>query len=116
MLGIAHSPAQHIIQILEGIRSLLDEHPSTVKSSISVRLVAITDSAMNLEVAALMNTSDYDRFLELRQGLLLAIVQVVDEAGTSLAHPVSSIRVTDIDRRQLSPAAALTATGKPESS
>ena len=95
VLGIAHSPAKRISQILQAIEGLLRKSPLVVNESISVRLIGLTDSAMNLEVITLLETSQYATFLELRQGLLLGIIEVVDAAGGAFAHPVSSIRLSD---------------------
>ena len=106
MLGVAHSPAPQIAAILHGIELILRDHPLVSNESISVRLVALTDSAMNLEIVAMVETSDYARFMEVRQGLLLGIVEVVDRSGSSLAHPVSSIRLTEAEQAQLTPKAA----------
>jgi MscS family membrane protein len=103
VLGVAHSPAKQITTILHGVAVILQESPMVANDSISVRLIAITDSAMNLEIVAMVETSDYARFLEVRQGLLLGIVDVVDKSGSSLAHPVSSIRLTEADQARLTP-------------
>ena len=101
VLGVAHSPAKQITAVLQGVEGILRDSPMVANDSISVRLIALTDSAMNLEIIAMVETSDYARFLEVRQGLLLGIVEVVDQSGTSLAHPVSSIRLTEADQAQL---------------
>ncbi|MEO6602310.1 MAG: mechanosensitive ion channel domain-containing protein [Polyangiaceae bacterium] len=103
VIGVAHSPAKQITAVLHGVETILRDSPMVAKDSISVRLIALTDSAMNLEVVAMVQTSEWARFLEVRQGLLLGIVEVVDQSGTSLAHPVSSIRLTEADQAQLKP-------------
>jgi MscS family membrane protein len=95
VLGVTHSPAEQVRRILVGIESLLREEPLVVKDSISVRLIGMSDSALNLEIASMLETADNAKFLEVRQGLLLGIIEVVDEAGSSLAHPVTSIRLND---------------------
>ena len=106
VVGVAHSPAVQITQILKGIESLLRLNATVVTDSISVRLIALTDSAMNIEIAAMLATTDNARFLEQRQGLLLAIVEVIDKAGSALAHPVSSIRLSEAGQAQLTATAA----------
>jgi len=107
ILGVTHSPAEQIRQILRGVENVLQESALVVKDSLSVRLIGLTDSAMNLEIIAMLETSDNAKFLEVRQGLLLGIVEVVDKAGSSLAHPVSSIRLSDSSQTQLLDSAAL---------
>ena len=108
VLGVAHSPAKQISQILQGVESLLRESSLVVGDSISVRLIGLTDSAMNLEIVAMLETSDNAKFLEVRQGLLLGIIEVVDNAGGALAHPVSSVWLSESLRAQ-SPEPAPTA-------
>ncbi|HET7542762.1 MAG TPA: mechanosensitive ion channel domain-containing protein [Polyangiaceae bacterium] len=95
VLGVTHSPAPQITRILQGIERVLGSHTLVVSGSISVRLIGVTDSAMNLEIVAMLETSENAKFLEVRQGLLLGIIEIVDEAGSSLAHPVSTIRLND---------------------
>jgi MscS family membrane protein len=95
VLGVMHSPAEQIRQILHGVEGLLRADSLVATDSISVRLIGLTDSAMNLEIVAMLQTSDNSKFLEGRQGLLLGIIEVVDRSGSALAHPVSSIRLND---------------------
>ncbi len=72
---------------------LLQGKQMIAKRTISVRLVALTDSALNIEVTAMCETTDYDKFLEIREGLLLAILEIVEKSGGALAHPMRSIEV-----------------------
>jgi len=116
VLGVMHSPAEQIRQILQGIEGLLRENSLVVDDSISVRLIGLTDSAMNLEIIAMVETSDNARFLEVRQGLLLGIIEVVDRAGSALAHPVSSIRLSDVSPAQLQSSAAAPPASPPKAS
>lgn len=95
VLGVAHSPAQQVSQVLQGIEALLRSASLVSAETISVRLIGMTDSALNLEVVAMLQTSDNAKFLEVRQGLLLGILEVLEKAGSALAHPTSSIRLSD---------------------
>lgn len=108
VLGVTHSPAKQISQILQGIEGLLRSDPLVADDSISVRLIGLTDSAMNLEIVGMLETADWSKFLEARQGLLLGIIEVVENAGSSLAHPVSNIRLSDAAQAQLLEPAAPT--------
>jgi len=95
VLGITHSPAKQVSQILSGVEGLLRNDALVANDSISVRLIGLTDSAMNLEIVGMLDTADWGKFMEVRQGLLLGIIQVVESAGSSLAHPVSNIRLSE---------------------
>jgi len=116
VLGVTHSPPPQISQILQGIERLLRDESVVVGDSISVRLVGLTDSAMNLEIVAMLETADNAKFLEVRQGLLLAIIEIVDHAGSALAHPVSSIRLSNSAQAQLLEAAPPLANSAPNAS
>jgi len=111
VLGVAHSPAEQISQILQGVEALLRDNSLVSQDSISVRLIGVTDSALNLELCAMLETSENAKFLEIRQGLLLGILAVVEKAGGALAHPMSSIRLSDSSpAERLEPAAPPTRT------
>jgi MscS family membrane protein len=104
LFGVVHSAGQQMTAILSGIESVLRATPDTVKDGISVRFVGLTDSAMNIEVAAMIATTDYAKFLEVRQALLLGIVQAVENAGSALARPVRSIELSEHAQAELSKA------------
>ena len=95
MVGIAHSASQQLTQILSGIEALLRAEPLAVQDTVSVRFVALTDSAMNVEVSAMLDTIDGNRFADARQRFLFGIVRVVEEAGAALAHPTRSVQVVE---------------------
>jgi MscS family membrane protein len=95
VLGLAHSSSQQMAQILGDIESVLRATPETVKNGLSVRFIGLTDSAMNVEVAVMIATSDYAKFSEIRQNLLLRIVEAVERADGALAHPMHSVELVD---------------------
>jgi len=101
VVGLAHAPAQQVKHVIEGIEGQLRGTEAVREDTISVRLVGLTDSAMNVEIVALLALTDQAEFLERRQALLLAIVAVIDESGAGLAHPVSSFNLSEPVRAQL---------------
>jgi MscS family membrane protein len=94
VVGVAHAAAAQMPEILRQIEALLRADSTLAQETVSVRLVALTDSALNIELAAMCNTTDYNKFLEVRQALLLSIVALVEKSGNALAHPVRSIELT----------------------
>jgi len=102
LVGVEHATAAQITKILAGIESLLRDNPRIAKDTISARFVALSDWALNIEIAAMCETTDYNRFMEVRQALLLGIVEVIEKSGGKLAHPVRSIEVSEAAARELS--------------
>jgi len=95
LLGLAHSSSRHMTQTLKSIENVLCNAPETVKDGLSVRFIGLTDSAMNVEVAVMIATGDFAKFSEIRQNLLLQIVEAVEQAEGALAHPTHSVKLID---------------------
>jgi len=93
LVGIAHASAESITRIVAGIEALLRGSEWIAKETVSARLVAITDSALNLEISALCQTADFNQFQDARQAILLGIVRVIEEHGAKLAHPTRQVEL-----------------------
>jgi MscS family membrane protein len=101
LIGVVHSASARVGEIISGIEALLRDNEVITKSSISVRLIAITDSALNLELSAICELTDYDRFMSVRQALLLGVIEVVEQFGAALAHPTRNIELDPDFTRQI---------------
>lgn len=93
-LGLVYSttPAQ-MRAVLAGIERTLRAHPKLWPESTSVRFSALTDSTLNVEVVAWLQTSDFAEFTAIRQELFLAFMEVVERAGTSFAFPTRTLHL-----------------------
>jgi MscS family membrane protein len=76
---------EQLTRILGGIRKVLDESSDLEPASSRIRLVNFGAEAIELEVFAYVLTADFNKFLELREGLLLQIASVVEAAGSGFA-------------------------------
>jgi MscS family membrane protein len=74
-------------QILAGIRALLDDHPDIETSTARIRLVDFGVRAIELELFAYVLTSDFQKFLAVREELLLKVAKLIESSGTSFAQP-----------------------------
>ena len=86
--------AAQMRQVLEGIERVLREHPKQFdRNEITVRFMALGQSSLDLEVICMFATADYAEFRLIRQEMLLAILDVVEKAGTSLAFPTRTLHI-----------------------
>jgi len=76
---------EQLTRILAGIRKVLDESSNVESATSRIRLVNFGAESIELEVFVYMLTADYNRFLELREELLLRIASVVEAAGSAFA-------------------------------
>ena len=91
-LGLVYGTTrEQIQQVLTGAEALLREHPQIWPDNVSVRLTALGASALEIEAVAWFEVAGSDAFAMCRQEVLLAMLQVVEEAGTALAFPTQTV-------------------------
>jgi MscS family membrane protein len=73
--------------ILQNISRLLAEHPKVDPTVRRVRFIGFGESSLDLEIFCLILTRDWNEFMEIREGLLLKIMDLVTDNGSSLAFP-----------------------------
>lgn len=77
--------------VLAGIRRLLYEHPRVETAGARVRFTGLKDSGLELEVLAYILETDYAVFLAIQEDLLLRLMGLIEESGTSFAFPSHTI-------------------------
>ena len=93
---------EQVQAVLEATRQLLTKHPSLEKDTARIRLTTFSAQAIELELFAFVTTSEYPKFLEVREGLLLQIAQIIEGAGSAFAVPTQFIYMrADADERRL---------------
>ena len=69
----------------------LAAHPKIWPDAMRVHVVAFTDSAIRINVMAWFLTADYMEFLEIRHGMLLEFMRIVERNGSSFAFPSRTV-------------------------
>ena len=80
--------------ILESISRLLTQHPKVDPTVKRVRFIGFGESSLDLEIFCLILTRDWNEFMEIREGLLLKIMDLVNDAGTGFAFPSRTLYLT----------------------
>jgi MscS family membrane protein len=80
--------SDQMLRVLSAVRHILRQHAMVEIGNIPARFIGIGNYSLDVEVFAYVTTSDYDAFLEIRQELLLDILQAVEHAGAALAVPL----------------------------
>lgn len=99
LVGLAHGASHQISHILAEIKELVRQAPLVATESVSARFVAITDSAMNIEIGAMFDTLDGGKFMDAKEQILLGILRIIEESGAELAHPVRSVELSQPETR-----------------
>ena len=88
------SKADHVRFVLSEVRKLLYSHPKVETKTVRVRLTDIAGAALNMEVLSYILTQDFNEFAAVREDLLLRIMDIVEDAGGSLALPSQTLYIT----------------------
>jgi MscS family membrane protein len=84
---------EQIQQVLTNIQTLLTKHPSLERHSVRVRLLGFGASSFDVDVFAYVYATDWNRFLEMQEGLLFSIMGIVEQTGAQIALPSQVIYV-----------------------
>jgi len=77
--------------LLVEIRSILFSHPMVNSNDANVRFIGIGTTSLKLEIISYINVISNDTFLEIREDLLLRIMDVISKSGTRLAFPSQTL-------------------------
>jgi MscS family membrane protein len=96
------TPAQ-MRKVLDGIRNLMAADPRVETEGSRARFARLGASSLDIDVFAYVRAETYPEFLGAQEELLLRILEIVEQAETSVAFPTQTVHV----RASGPPAAAL---------
>jgi MscS family membrane protein len=106
VLNLVYSTtAAQVRDVLAGIERKLRDHPLIWPDEISVRFVQLGQSSLDVEVMAWFRTTDFPTFKVIRQDMLLAFMEIVEQTGSSFAFPTRTVHMVgattrpDVDRK-----------------
>ena len=74
-------------QVLTGLETMVREHPRLADEPMRVRFTGFGQHFLEVELFAYAMTSAWPEFLEIREDVLLKVMEIVERAGTRLALP-----------------------------
>jgi MscS family membrane protein len=114
-LGLSRDTSAHSMEkALSGFEAVLREHPKIWPTGIVARFTEIRDAALNVEITCWFQTNDFSEFQLIRQTVLLALLKVVEDAGTTLASSVQTLRIVEETSPSSGPSASLRKSGAAE--
>lgn len=88
------TPAQ-LQTIVTRVRELLLAEPQIERQSVRARFVKLAPSSLDIEVVAYIFALDWSAFLEIQEGLLFRIMEIVEQSGTAIAFPSQTVHLSD---------------------
>lgn len=91
-LGLRYETTpEQIRYLLVELRSILYSHPMVSNEPARIRFEELASDSINLVVFTYITVSSYDEFLEVKEDLLLRMMDVVNESGSGFAFPSQTI-------------------------
>lgn len=93
-IGVTYdTPPALINSFVQGIRSILEQHPFTRKDVIEVHLNDFGASALNILVFTFFDVADYSLELKSRHEVMSSIIQLAEELGVQFAFPTQTLHI-----------------------
>ena len=83
--------ADQLRYLLAEVRRMLYAHPKIESRSAGIRFANFDNSALRLEVSSYVLTRDSDEFNAVREDLLLRLMEIVENSGSSFAFPSQTL-------------------------
>jgi MscS family membrane protein len=84
----------HVRHLLEQIRALLQRHPRVETETLRVRFFRFAEYALEVELYFYILERDYNQFLQVQEGLLLQVMDVLESTGAVVALPSQTTLAT----------------------
>ena len=81
--------------VVAAITRQLSAHPAVDRESARVRFMRFGPSSLDVEVVAYLVARDWSHFLEVQEGLLIGMMEIVEQAGTAIAIPSQTLHLAD---------------------
>ena len=93
-VGLAYeTTAAQMRQVLEGVRNLMVADPRVETDGSRARFARLGASSLDVDVYAYVRAESYAEFLGIQEDLLLRVLEIVEQAGTSVAFPTQTVHV-----------------------
>ena len=93
-INIRYTDYDKVNNITSDILKMLKEHPAINKKyKMYVNFTRVQDGCLTLTIYTFTNTTEFTRFFEIKQDILLKVAEIIKENGAELAHPTQTIDI-----------------------
>ena len=93
-IGIRYEDASKMDAIVKDVKQMLLDHPEIdTKATLIVNFVSFSASSIDFFVYTFTKTTDWVRFHEIKQDVLLKIMNIIDDHAAEMAFPTSTLHV-----------------------
>ncbi|WP_286845492.1 mechanosensitive ion channel family protein, partial [Spongiibacter sp. UBA6593] len=96
-IGVRYDDAKHIPAIISKVREMLANHPEIdTRKTLIVNFNSFNASSLDFFVYTFTKTTQWVKYHEIKQDILLNILEIVHELGADVAYPTSTIKMDPV--------------------
>lgn len=100
-IGIRYEDAGKMEGIVDAVKQMLKDHPEIdTNATMIVNFVKFSASSIDFFVYTFTKTTDWVRFHEIKQDVLLKIVDIIEKRGAEIAFPTSTLHVKSLPEHE----------------
>ena len=88
-------------QFVDGVRTIAEQHPSSVEDTVLVQFHEMADSSLNIFFAVNLDTVAYGDWLKARQEILLEIIRLSEQLNVAFAYPSTSVYIESMPEQPM---------------
>jgi MscS family membrane protein len=93
-VGIRYSDAGRMAAITRDVKKMLQEHPEIdTNQALIVNFTKFAPSSLDFFVYALTKTTDWHHFHEVKEDVLLKVIEIIESHGAECAFPTSTVHL-----------------------
>ncbi len=101
-LGLTYSTTKEQMQtILKELRQMLQKHPEIHNDTIMIRFDEFADSSLSIFCYFFTTTTNWVKFLEVREDVNFKIMDIVEKNGASFAFPSQSLYIESTPKQTM---------------
>ena len=93
-VGIRYDDATRMADVVADVRSMLEQHPEIdTDQTLIVNFNKFAPSSLDFFVYTFTKTTKWVRFHEIKQDVMLKIIEIIESHGAECAFPTSTIHI-----------------------
>ena len=103
-IGLRYKDADKMAEVVANVKAMLETHPDIEqKATLMVNFETFAGSSLNFFIYTFTKTVNWARYNDVKQDVLLKIVEIVHAAGADFAFPTRTLSFDDTDIALSSP-------------
>lgn len=112
-VGIRYDDANKMAPIVDKVKAMLVAHPEIDDSqTLIVNFNSFAPSSLDFFIYTFTHTTNWVKYHEVKQDVLLKVVQIIEDAGAEIAFPTSTIHLAQTAEPEELPLQASTVSGR----